>query len=74
MGFPQTIKGMIVIIIGGLGNLWGALLAGYLLGLAESLSVLWLPSGYNALTGFVLMLLVLILRPAGLFGRSITRA
>jgi len=68
MGFPYTIYAFIVVVIGGLGSLWGALVAGYLLGVAESLSVLILPPGYNAAIGPLLMLTVLILRPQGLFG------
>lgn len=74
MGFPFTIKALTVIIMGGLGNLWGALASGYLLGVAESLSVLWLPTGYNALVGPLLMVLVLMLRPGGIFGRRASRA
>lgn len=68
MGFPYTIYAFIVVVIGGLGSLWGALFAGYLLGIAESVSVLILPSGYNAAIGPLLMLLVLTFRPQGLFG------
>lgn len=68
MGFAYTIYAFIVVVIGGLGSLWGALVAGYLLGIAESLSVLLLPPGYNAAIGPVLMLVVLTFRPQGLFG------
>jgi len=73
MGFDFTLYAFIVVVIGGLGNLWGALVAAYLYGIAESLSVLWMPSGYNALIGPMLMLLILIFRPHGLMGRSIER-
>lgn len=68
MGFSYTIYAFIVVVIGGLGSLWGALVAGYLLGIAESLSVLILPTGYNAAIGPLLMLAVLAFRPQGLFG------
>jgi len=74
MGFNYTLYAFSVVIIGGLGSTWGAVLAGFLLGIAESISVIWLPSGYNAIVGPVLMLVVLILRPQGLLGRITLRA
>jgi branched-chain amino acid transport system permease protein len=73
MGFDFTLYAFIVVVIGGLGSLWGALAAAYLYGIAESLGVLWMPSGYNALIGPLMMLLILIFRPQGLLGRVIER-
>jgi branched-chain amino acid transport system permease protein len=74
MGFSYTLYSVAVVIIGGLGSVWGAIVAGLLLGIAESLSVLWMASGYNALVAPVMMLLTLILRPQGLFGQKPGRA
>jgi len=74
MGFNYTLYAFIIVIVGGLGSTWGAVLAGFLLGIAESISVLWLPSGYNAIVGPILMLLMLIFRPQGLLGRVTARA
>jgi len=74
MGFSYTLYAFSVIIVGGLGSMWGAVFAGFLLGVAESVSVLWLPSGYNAVVGPLLMLATLIVRPQGLFGRTTARA
>src|SRR5581483_4607204 len=74
MGFNYTLYAFSIVIIGGLGSMWGALFAGFLLGVAESVSVLWLPSGYNAIVGPVLMLAMLIFRPQGLLGRLTVRA
>jgi branched-chain amino acid transport system permease protein len=74
MGFNYTLYAFMTIIIGGLGSVWGAVLAGFLLGIAESVSVMWLASGYNALVGPALMLLMLVLRPQGLLGRGLVRA
>lgn len=74
MGFNYTLYAFTVVIVGGLGSTWGAVFAGFLLGIAESISVIWLPSGYNAIVGPVLMLVVLILRPQGLLGRITVRA
>jgi branched-chain amino acid transport system permease protein len=73
MGFPFTIKAFIVVIVGGLGSLSGALAASYLLGIAESLAVLWLPSNIANLVGPLLLLAVLFARPSGLFGRRVGR-
>jgi branched-chain amino acid transport system permease protein len=74
MGFNYTLYAFTVVILGGLGSIWGAVFAGFLLGIAESVSVLWLPSGYNAIVGPLLMLLTLIFRPQGLLGRITARA
>lgn len=74
MGLSYTLYAFSVVIIGGLGSVWGAILAGFLLGIVESLSVIWLPSGYNAIVGPMLMLATLILRPQGLLGAKSGRA
>lgn len=73
MGFPFTIKAFIVVIVGGLGSLSGALLASYVLGISEALAVLLLPSSVANLIGPLLMLAVLIWRPSGLLGRKVGR-
>jgi branched-chain amino acid transport system permease protein len=74
MGINYTLYSIAVVIIGGLGSTWGAIFAGLVLGIAESLSVIWMPSGYNALVAPMLMLLTLIFRPQGLFGKRAARA
>lgn len=74
MGLNYTLYAISVVIIGGLGSIWGAMMAGLLLGIFESLSVIWMPSGFNALVAPLLMLLTLILRPQGLLGRKAGRA
>jgi branched-chain amino acid transport system permease protein len=74
MGFNYTLYAFTVVILGGLGSTWGAVLAGFVLGIAESVSVVWLPSGYNAIVGPILMLVMLIFRPQGLLGRITARA
>jgi branched-chain amino acid transport system permease protein len=74
MGFNYTLYAFMTVIIGGLGQVWGAVLAGFLLGIAESLSVMVLPTGFNAVVGPALMLLALVFRPQGLLGRKLVRA
>ncbi|WP_210483525.1 branched-chain amino acid ABC transporter permease [Microvirga antarctica] len=74
MGLNYTLYSIAVVIIGGLGSVWGAIVAGLLLGIAESLSVIWMASGYNALVAPMMMLIMLIVRPQGLFGSKAARA
>ncbi len=64
-----TLQGFIIVIIGGLGSLGGALLGGVLIGVAEALAgFLWQPS-IKTMVGFLLLIAVLVLRPQGLLGR-----
>lgn len=69
MGFGLTVKAFTIVIVGGIGNLRGALFAGIFLGVAESLtSLLWAPQWAPALS-MVLLLLILVMRPQG-FGKK----
>ena len=63
------IKAFAAAVIGGFGSLLGALLGGLIIGLIEPFAAYFLPSGYSQITPYVLMLLVLIFRPAGLFSQ-----
>ena len=67
-GVVTTVKGFEIIVIGGLGSIPGALVAGVLLGLVESLGAAFISSPYQNVYGFLLVLLVLMIRPHGLFG------
>ena len=73
VGFPLTIKAFAITILGGMGNLVGALLASLLIGLAESLVVMIIPSQWQNGVAFVMMIAVLMFRPQGLLGRATTR-
>ncbi len=71
--FPQngavtTVKGFEIIIIGGLGSLPGAAVGGLLLGLIESFGSLFLGTSMRDVYGFIFLLIILVIRPAGLFG------
>jgi branched-chain amino acid transport system permease protein len=70
IGLSRTMKALIVVILAGLGSIFGTFVAGVLLGIAESLSAFFLGSVYREVVGLVLFLLVLAIRPAGLFGRN----
>jgi branched-chain amino acid transport system permease protein len=67
-GAVTTVKGFEIIVIGGLGSVPGALIGGLLLGLVESLGAAFVSSPYQNVYGFLLVILVLIIRPNGLFG------
>jgi branched-chain amino acid transport system permease protein len=73
--FPQlggiTTKAFVAAVIGGLGSLPGAVVGSLILGLAEMLTTGFLSSQYRDLIVFFLLIVTLIVRPAGLFGRSV---
>jgi branched-chain amino acid transport system permease protein len=68
MGVEIGLKGFAIIVIGGLGSIVGAMVAGLAIGLVEVLSVGYLASSYRDAFTFGFMVLVLLLRPQGLFG------
>lgn len=68
IGLEWTLKALIVIVLAGLGSLFGSFAGGILLGLAEATSVVFLGGPYREVVGLVLFLIVLLVRPQGLFG------
>ena len=68
MGQVYTIKSFLVIVLGGAGNYSGALLGGLLLGLVEQLTSLFLTTQVSEAAAYILLVLVLLLRPRGLLG------
>ncbi len=73
MGEGMMLKGFAVIILGGLGDIRGALLAGLAIGLLESLTAGYAASTWKDAVGFILLVFTLWVRPAGLFGRAAVR-
>ncbi|WP_395664287.1 branched-chain amino acid ABC transporter permease [Methylocella sp.] len=73
MGEAMALKGFAVIILGGLGDVAGALIAGLVIGLAEALTAGFVSSLYKDAVGFLLLVLTLWARPQGLFGRAAAR-
>lgn len=69
MGAPLAIKGFTVAILGGLGNSTAAVAAGLLLGLLETFAVSQIPVAYKEAVSIVVLLLILMIRPSGLFVR-----
>ena len=72
-GLPLTIKAFAITILGGMGNPVGALVASFVISIAESLSVMVMPSQWQNLIAFAVMIVMLLIRPRGLFGRSVSR-
>jgi len=70
MGMHWTLKSLIVMVLGGVGNFIGTFFAGILLGVTESAAVFIVPSNYKQVVGLLLFLLILIFRPQGLFGNK----
>ncbi len=59
------------VILGGIGNPWGALIGGLVVGVSQELSTEWVNTGFKPGVPFVILIVMLILRPRGLFGSSI---
>jgi branched-chain amino acid transport system permease protein len=70
MGVEFTMKALIVVIMGGVGNMLGALVAGLLLGIGETAVARLIDPGLTLAATYVSFLAVLLIRPTGLFGRS----
>jgi len=68
IGTDAVVKAFVVVIVGGLGSIPGSLVAGLLLGVVESLGSVYVSSGYTEAYGCLLMIVVLLVRPSGLFG------
>jgi branched-chain amino acid transport system permease protein len=73
--FPQvgsifTLKAFVITVLGGMGSVVGATLGGVLIGVAESVGGVYFGSDWKEVIVFVLFLLVLLLKPSGLFGKS----
>jgi branched-chain amino acid transport system permease protein len=69
VGILLGLKGFAACILGGLGNPFGAVAGGVILGVLESLSAGLISSGYKDAVAFVILLALLFVRPSGLFGR-----
>lgn len=70
MGDLAAVKAFAIVILGGLGNITGAVLGGFILALAEELGAGYVSSGYRDAMGFLIIIAVLIVKPTGLFARS----
>ena len=73
MGALPTLKAFAITIMGGMGNIRGAIYGGFILGVAETLGGNYISMDYKNAIGFVIIILILLVMPEGLFGRRATR-
>jgi branched-chain amino acid transport system permease protein len=67
MGFTAILKGIIASIIGGIGNIPGAMLGGFLLGIVENLGIWHIQAGWKDSIAFAILIIFLLFRPGGIF-------
>jgi branched-chain amino acid transport system permease protein len=70
MGDLAAAKAFAIVILGGLGSITGATLGGFILAFVEELGASYISSGYRDAMGFVLIIMILLVRPTGLFARK----
>jgi branched-chain amino acid transport system permease protein len=68
MGIPLTLKYLTIVVLGGLGNLLGSVFGGMVLGLSEALTSLYIGPEWAPTVAFLVLIVVLVTRPQGLFG------
>jgi branched-chain amino acid transport system permease protein len=71
-GLPVALTAFVVVVLGGMGSMWGCIVGGLILGLVENFGAAFISTGYKHIFGFIILILVLAVRPVGLFGRSET--
>jgi branched-chain amino acid transport system permease protein len=74
MGYSAGLKAFTAAVLGGIGNLKGAMVGGIVLGLIESLAVTFINPAYRDVVAFTVLILVLVFRPTGLLGESVPQA
>jgi branched-chain amino acid transport system permease protein len=70
MGDLAASKAFAIVILGGLGNITGATLGGFILAFVEEIGAGYISSGYRDAMGFLLIIIILLMRPTGLFARK----
>lgn len=70
-GVSIGLTSVIVVVIGGMGSFKGCVVAGLLLGIIENIGVAYISSGYRSIFSFIILILVLLFKPSGLFGTTL---
>jgi branched-chain amino acid transport system permease protein len=70
MGSSYILKGVEAAILAGIGTIMGSLIGGILLGVTEAIGSIYFPQAYRDAYGLIFLVLILLLRPAGLFGAN----
>lgn len=71
MGLKVIAKAFVIVILGGLGNVAGAIMGGFIIGIAENLTAGFISSDLKDIIPFTILILILLLRPEGIFGKQI---
>ena len=71
MGELPLVKGFAVVIMGGMGNVQGILFSGLILGVVESLAASFISLGFSDAIAFAILIVILLFKPSGLFGKRI---
>jgi branched-chain amino acid transport system permease protein len=74
MGFQPLLMALVIIVFGGMGSMNGSIVAGLIIGVLYNLTVFYVGSTIGELAPFVVLLVVLVLRPEGLFGLPVRRS
>ena len=74
MGSLSVLKAFVVVVLGGIGSVAGAILGGFLLGVVDSYTLTYVTSQYKQIVAFSILIAVLVLRPSGIFGQRSLRA
>jgi branched-chain amino acid transport system permease protein len=70
MGHLVILKAFVIIILGGMGSIPGAIIGGYILGFSESLGATYISNDYKDIIAFVLLVIILSVKPTGLFAKG----
>ena len=68
LGLDLLLPLFAAVVLGGIGSVWGAVVGGLVVGLAESAAVAWVGAEWRAAAAFVVLIAMLLVRPTGLFG------
>jgi branched-chain amino acid transport system permease protein len=70
MGFIITVKAFAAVVLGGLGNVWGAVVGAFLIGIVENIGVWFIPPVWKDSIAYGILILALFFRPTGIFGKK----
>jgi branched-chain amino acid transport system permease protein len=73
MGNLVITKAFVIIVLGGMGSVPGAIVGGLIIGIVESLSGFYLPEGFKDIAAYIVVLVMLVVMPNGLFGEKLRK-